>query len=152
MVAEKEGVGVYAVADGVGEHPRSEVAAGIIGHVFKEAVEQGRFHQKMGTRAVRRVIRNLIRGSIEVMDEVARQEKEFERISATFALAVLVNGRIYIAHIGDARVYLQLKDGALIQVTQDQFYSKKTKEGLLIPRQIAQGRSAPKGGRPWNRR
>lgn len=118
---------VFAVADGMGGHAAGEVAAkaaleplvAIDGREFdsEEDVETALVH------AVREANRHVV--------EMAQAQPELAGMGTTLTAALLRNGRLHLAHVGDSRAYL-LRDGeAITQLTTDH---------TLVERLVREGR------------
>jgi protein phosphatase len=52
------------------------------------------------------------------MREVASRQPRLERMGSTIALGVIAGRTLYLAHVGDSRVYL-IRRGEIIQLTKD---------------------------------
>jgi serine/threonine protein phosphatase PrpC len=118
-----------AVADGMGGHQKgrlaSEQAIEVVRHSLSDttdaptsklcvAIEQAA-HQTVGKIAI-----------------------EGETVGTTLTLLLIQDYRGYIAHVGDSRVY-RLRDGQLVQLTEDQVWDEKSEYGLQLRQAIGVG-------------
>src|SRR5262249_8705714 len=138
-----DGIGFYAVADGVGGHAKGEVAS-------NEAVEQMgmwvRRHvgevdaavQDGGDAALAGVRRMLESGGQQacyMLFGLAEQDPEKRGMSTTMSVLLCRGGKAFVAQVGDSRVY-RLRQGALTQMTEDHtLINYKLKHGLITPEQ-----------------
>lgn len=106
---------LFALADGLGGHPRGEVAAQLalqtIAALFQlEARPRLRDPQEFLRRSVFR--------AHEHIQRYAQENKLVDSPRTTVVVCVLQNGAAHWAHVGDSRLYF-LRNGALLTRTRD---------------------------------
>ena len=122
LVAD-DGLGLYAVADGVGGVAGGRVASALaietLARFFERGTPRGKLgldlpeggflvaRERMGL-AVRMAHRQISRKQVGTLG----------RMSTTLAAVAVQDGQALIAHVGDSRVY-RLRDGALELLTRD---------------------------------
>lgn len=63
----------------------------------------------------------------------ARQNMSKDGMSSTISMAVICNNKLYVANVGDSRVYL-IREGQTRQITVDHtFAEEKIRQGVLTP-------------------
>lgn len=116
--------GVFAVADGMGGHKAGEVASGLaIGAVRRMAAAR----RMPGIAAIKEAVD-------KAQTEIARhvqKHPECMDMGTTLSMMMRGSGFMYIAHIGDSRIY-RLREGIFEQITQDHsLVSELVRAGLI---------------------
>lgn len=116
---------VGMVADGVGGGNFGERAAQITVDVIRGALAQS-----METDLIPMMGKAIGAANRAVFAE-AQEEEGKKGMSSTLVLAVIHEGRLYVANVGDSRIYL-LRDGDLRQITVDHTWAnEKIRSGVL---------------------
>jgi len=106
---------VLVVADGMGGHPRGELAAEI-------AVERvlGHFADwaRQGDRDAESMLRSAFDAAHRAIHECARQERLWDFPRTTCTACVVLDETAAWCHVGDSRLYL-VRDGAVLATTRD---------------------------------
>ena len=103
--------GVFVVADGMGGHLAGEVASGMaIDAVRKMAAR----HKKPSIDQIKKTVL----GAHERIYQRAQGNAECAGMGTTLSMLCRGAGYIYIAHVGDSRIY-RLRGGRMEQLTQD---------------------------------
>ena len=103
--------GVFVVADGMGGHLAGEVASGMaIDAVRKMAAR----HKKPSIDQIKKAVL----GAHERIYQRAQGNAECAGMGTTLSMLCRGAGYIYIAHVGDSRIY-RLRGGRMEQLTQD---------------------------------
>jgi protein phosphatase len=128
------GLGVYAVADGMGGHAAGEVAAGLaIEALARSMRESGGAHAPTVEHAVDRLTAALNAGNRRICETVI-ERTEWRGMGTTMVVLLRLGDRALIANVGDSRAYL-FRDGALRQLTSDHSWvNEQVKLGLLDQR------------------
>ncbi|MHC4636973.1 MAG: Stp1/IreP family PP2C-type Ser/Thr phosphatase [Planctomycetota bacterium] len=112
-------VGLFLVCDGMGGHKGGELASKIVTEDLSVIIEN-RLHARK--KPCDRTIKSIIKKSIIEQNKHLQMESDSETgykdMGATLVLALLREGRAYIANLGDSRIYL-LRKGKLKQLTRD---------------------------------
>ena len=98
---------LYAVADGMGGHRGGEVAS----HLALETVES------LG-RAGAGTLADHVHEANRAVFERSQHDRRVTGMGTTLTAARIVDGAVYLAHVGDSRAYL-LRAGAFRQLTED---------------------------------
>lgn len=105
------------VCDGMGGHNGGNVASEMAVNIIRKHLAS-----KLSGELYEEVVKGAVLGSIRAAnDEIFRKSKESEELSGmgtTAVVAVEVNDRVYIAHVGDSRAYL-VNNGVSKQITVD---------------------------------
>ncbi len=104
---------LYIVADGMGGHRAGDFASRLSVEVFSTEVQEQKARTIIGTMeyAVHQANERLIRE--------AASNPDYEGMGTTLVAATVTEEKIYIANVGDSRLYLMDKNGHMRQITQD---------------------------------
>ncbi|HKQ61167.1 MAG TPA: Stp1/IreP family PP2C-type Ser/Thr phosphatase [Candidatus Polarisedimenticolaceae bacterium] len=125
------GLGVYAVADGMGGHAAGEVASRIaieaLGDELREDAEQ---QAPSPDQAAARLKLAFQEGNRRICESVVTRG-EWRGMGTTIVAMLELRGRMIIGHVGDSRAYL-LRDGRLRRLTSDHSWvNEQVRLGLL---------------------
>lgn len=108
--------GLFGVADGMGGYAGGQVASSIAIKVLAQEVPSQDqcvdSHSNYGEALL-----SALRKANKIILEQG-QEEEYLGMGTTVTTALIFEGRLWIAHIGDSRAYL-CREGQLVQLTQD---------------------------------
>ncbi|SES66188.1 protein phosphatase [Natronincola peptidivorans] len=113
----ENGVALYMVADGMGGHKSGEIASSIAidsikNHIIRYLTDE--FEEP----AIKGVIFEAFnRANQEIYDKSANNF-DCEGMGTTVTMALIIQGKLFIGHVGDSRAYL-LRNSELEQITQD---------------------------------
>ena len=116
-----EAAGLYAVADGLGDAPRSRLAADKALAAVREVFAGSWGSHTSGARPVEEACERMTLGVEYAHEQLyAPWWAPEERMRTTFAGVVVCGERLVIGHVGDSRVYLlRTSKGRLVQETED---------------------------------
>jgi PPM family protein phosphatase len=116
---------LFVVADGMGGHKggkvASELAVKTIGEVYFSD----------GNESVQESLVNAIQAANEVLFSASKKDPALSGMGTTCVTVVVKGSLIYVAHIGDSRVYRVTRD-SIFQVTEDHTaVSEMQRRGIL---------------------
>lgn len=107
---------IFIVADGMGGHKAGDIASNFSIKYFCEYIHNNHFEDE---------ILDLLIGGVKYSNEnvykMSLQDDNYTNMGTTFLAAVVKDGKIYIAHVGDSRLYI-IRGGEIFQVTTDHTY------------------------------
>ena len=110
---------VFLVSDGMGGHRGGALASGIIAEDLPVMIENALDTLRVGTtRAIMSLLKRAIAEQSRQLQLEGTSETGFRDMGATLVIALLRNGRCFVANIGDSRAY-RLRKGRLTQLTRD---------------------------------
>ena len=118
------GLGVFAVADGVGGYEGGEIASRLVvdtvAAFFRRVQGDREATWPYGLDRSRSFEENLLAVAVRLAgaEIIARKEGQLSSMASTVAALFVSGSRAVIAHVGDSRVY-RLRDGELQQLTRD---------------------------------
>jgi len=117
---------VFAVADGMGGHIAGDIAS-------QTAVETIERETGNGAALDPQRLAGIVQSANAAIWERAQGDPALRGMGTTCTLALLADGKIHLAHVGDSRAYL-FRDGELSQVTEDHtLVGRMVREGRLTP-------------------
>ncbi len=97
--------GIFVVADGMGGHLAGEVASRIAVEVVRSTLEQRR------NGISRRVLKEAVEAANLEIYRRSHQDRSLDHMGTTVVVAVVGNGHLLLAHVGDSRAYLLTEEG-----------------------------------------
>jgi len=113
-----EQAGVYIVADGMGGHEAGDVASRLSATSVGQSLVMALPDTPDTPGAMSAAMTNAIEKANYVVRQASAEAEQVRRMGATIAVAVVRLPNVYIAHAGDARIYLATEKG-LTQLTDD---------------------------------
>lgn len=121
-------VGLFVVADGMGGHAAGEVAAGIAVDAVGASIKNRRAYEAMEafvagptlqarTNVFSALVDAVKQAHQAVCDEASRNHR-LRRMGCTLDVVMLLGRQMFVAHVGDGRVYLA-RPTTMIQLTND---------------------------------
>lgn len=117
-----ENFGLYIVCDGLGGHRAGDVASHMAVNTIATELEvilpPMPVHHLSSADINHTVWTAVQRANLEIWYATESKEAPTVGMGTTLTMAVVLNDKVHIAHVGDSRLYL-LRDGTLEQLTQD---------------------------------
>jgi PPM family protein phosphatase len=124
--AESENCVIFAIADGVGGYEGGEIASAQAVEVTLSAFRES--PAEWGP--AKRLHRAVQRANIEIHNR-ALTVPELRRMATTLTAAVVIDGVLYAAHVGDCRIY-HIRRGRVRQITKDHtVVQERVRMGLI---------------------
>jgi serine/threonine protein phosphatase PrpC len=118
------------VADGIGGHRAGEVAAELAVDHITQAVAESDMHRP------KKVLERAIHEASEAIADHAASTPEKKGMGATCACVLVLGDKLYIATVGDSRIYL-LREGRIQQLTTDHTWVQEAIEKNLLTPELA---------------
>ena len=127
---------VFVVADGLGGHKNGEIASSLAVKRFQHEMEGA--HRKDGwfwpsnreltnfdveTGLIRSILHYAIMSAQRFLHQAILDDPNLQGMGTTLTAAIISNRILYVAHVGDSRVYL-LRRNRLTQLTDDHSYAR----------------------------
>ena len=117
------------VSDGIGGHQAGEIASEMVVETVSQAVAVSSANNPIQT-----LRESIMRASQEILVQ-AESDEERKGMGATCACALVIGDRLYIAYVGDSRIYL-LRNGAIHQISIDHTWVQEAIDaGVIEPDQ-----------------
>ncbi len=112
------GVAWAVVCDGMGGAAGGNVASStavrMISHTIDECYRNG-----MKPSSIYNMLESAIAGANAYLYDMAQKDESLSGMGTTCVTAIMVDGKLYVAHVGDSRAYLVSSNGTLRQLTRD---------------------------------
>lgn len=119
---------LYIVADGMGGHKAGDIASTNAVEYFCKFIAE---NTNGGVEDILDTIVDGTKFANKKVFEMAREKEEYNNMGTTFLAAVACENKLFIAHIGDCRLYIA-RNGKLNQVTTDHTYvMEMVKSGVI---------------------
>jgi serine/threonine protein phosphatase PrpC len=130
-------IGLFAVADGVGSLPHGEMASTQAVFLLEKAIKEVNLDENVtqpfgwesGVPLRMRALKYAVRSANSAIYDIAKNSSS--EMGTTLSAVWLDGNRMYIAHVGDSRIYL-VRNGRTIRLTEDHtILAEKMKLGIL---------------------
>ncbi len=112
-------IGLFIVSDGMGGHQGGALASGIIIEDLPVMIENVLDKLKSNRSvAIMSMLKKVIAEQNRQLHLEGTSERGFKDMGATLVVALLRNSRVFIANVGDSRIY-RLRNGRLAQLSHD---------------------------------
>jgi protein phosphatase len=143
----EEDIGLFIVADGVGGHAAGEIASEMAVTVVRDHIkmsmkgtEQATGDRKAQLSDATNSIATGIRYANRSIYAASQGHETMHRMGTTVAVALIVEDKMSIAHVGDSRIYL-VRGHALFPLTDDHsVVSEQLKQGLITKEEAEKSR------------
>ena len=122
---------VAIIADGVGGHQAGEVASSLAVEIISHNIAESDASQPLA------ILEEAFFQANQAIYSQATINPTNAGMSTTAACAWVIGDRLYIASVGDSRIYLQ-RDGRLIQLTTDHTWVQEAMESGILTQEQAQ--------------
>jgi PPM family protein phosphatase len=116
------------VSDGIGGHRAGEIASEMVVETISREIARSN-----GSNPVQTLRESIMRASQEILVQ-AESDPEKKGMGATCVCALIIDDRIYIASVGDSRVYLR-RNGKLQQLSIDHTWVQEAIDAGLLSRE-----------------
>ena len=111
---------LFIVADGMGGYNGGEIASDTAINAFLEYVKKQPERKKKKTEILDLLVEG-VSASNRVVYQKSRESEEFAEMGTTFIVATVQENKLFVAYVGDSRVYI-LRGDTLRQITTDHSY------------------------------
>ena len=126
--APADGERFCAVAAGMGGHNAGEVASAMAVQTFSE-------HMRGLERITAEALHGAVARANEAVYQQALENEGMSGMGTTFSALAEEDDTVYLAHVGDSRIYL-VRRGAIMQLTTDHtLVEEMVQKGMITPRE-----------------
>jgi PPM family protein phosphatase len=139
-------LGLYAVADGMGGHAAGEVASRIALETVQRVIREGYARvdayradpqSREAAQSVLKLLEEAAQGACQAVHDLGTADADKRGMGTTLSALLVADGQVFVAHVGDSRVYL-VRGDRVHQLTQDHTVQNELlKRGKLSPEAIA---------------
>ncbi|MCC5911974.1 MAG: Stp1/IreP family PP2C-type Ser/Thr phosphatase [Clostridiaceae bacterium] len=130
----EEEIKLYIVADGMGGHKSGEVASFIAIDVIKSHIIKY-LDDEREEIAVKGILFEAFNRANEAILNKSIEDSTCEGMGTTVTLVLIIEDKMYIAHVGDSRAYL-IRENEITQITEDHsLVAELVKNGSITERE-----------------
>ncbi|RQD77820.1 MAG: Stp1/IreP family PP2C-type Ser/Thr phosphatase [Candidatus Syntrophonatronum acetioxidans] len=134
IIDHDKGIGLFAVADGMGGHLGGDVASSLAVEMIRDFYQR---HQAELIESFPTGAKDLLRKMFIQINEKIWHESlirpDLKGMGTTLTVAFLIGEQLVIGHIGDSRAY-KIRTEGVWQLTEDHTYVQKlVKENKILP-------------------
>lgn len=127
---------LYIVADGMGGYNGGEVASKLATETAKDFIENNFNRCKNSKEELIELVKEAIEKANAKVYEKSCENEELKGMGTTIDVCLICNGRAYIGHIGDSRVY-RIRKEFMRRITKDHSYVQTLIEDGSITKEEA---------------
>ena len=124
------------LADGMGGYNGGEIASSLATNSAKEYIEENFDKIEHTEKEVMNLIKYAMEYANKAVLEKSKENEELEQMGTTLEICIIYNGKAYIGHIGDSRIY-RIRKNIMRRITTDHSYVEKLVKDGTITREEA---------------
>lgn len=124
------------LADGMGGYNGGEIASSLATNSAKEYIEENFDKIEHTEKEVMNLIKYAMEYANKAVLEKSKENEELEQMGTTLEICIIYNGKAYIGHIGDSRIY-RIRKNIIRRITTDHSYVEKLVKDGTITREEA---------------
>lgn len=121
---EKNGLNLYILADGMGGHKGGEIASKVAVTAVSKYITEKFNEISPDKQSILELIDDAIAFANSAIYEEAEFDEELQDMGTTLEVLIIFNGKIFIGHIGDSRIY-RIRKNSIKKITTDHSYVEK---------------------------
>ena len=127
------GAVLVIVCDGMGGAAGGNIASSVAGETITGAVNDC-YRRGMKPQSIFNMLISAVNRANVCLLDMAEEDVSLNGMGTTCVAAIVEDGEAYIAHVGDSRVYVVSKGGAIRQVTHDHSFVQELLDlGRITP-------------------
>ena len=119
------------LADGMGGYKGGEIASKLTVNAVQSFVTNNFIYTEKSTDGLLKLLNDAIEYANMIVYEKSQEDAELKDMGTTIDACLIYNGKLYIGHVGDSRVY-RIRKNVIRKITTDHSYVEKlVKEGTI---------------------
>ncbi len=117
-------VQLYILADGMGGYNGGEIASKLAVTCAKNYIQNNFKETSKDKESLIQLVASSVEYANMIVYEKAKEKPELEGMGTTLEICLIYNNKVYIAHVGDSRIY-RIRKEFIRKLTQDHSYVQK---------------------------
>lgn len=131
LILEEENYKLLVLADGMGGYKGGEIASSLAVNAIQNYIKNNFEATEKTTDSILKLINDAIEYANMIVYEKSQEVEELKDMGTTLDTCIVFNGKLYIGHVGDSRVY-RIRKNIIRKITTDHSYVEKlVKEGTI---------------------
>ena len=131
LVLEEENYKLCILADGMGGYKGGEIASSLAVNAVQNYIKNNFENTPKATENILKLINDAVEYANMIVYEKSREDEELKDMGTTLDTCIIYNGKLYIGHVGDSRIY-RIRKNIIRKLTTDHSYVEKlVKEGTI---------------------
>jgi len=127
---------LYIVADGMGGHNAGEIASSMAVDLVAAHIKQNCGMLEDG-KGAQELIRSAVQKANRIVFEASISQSSYSGMGTTLSMALIIDRILYVAHVGDSRIYLVRKSN-IKKLTEDHsLVAELLKTGSIKPEEAS---------------
>ncbi len=132
---EDDSLKLYILADGMGGYNGGEIASRLAVESAKNYIKSYFSSIQLDKDSILQFLKETVDFTNKTVYQRAREEKDLEEMGTTLEICLIHSNRVYIAHVGDSRIY-RIRKKFMRKLTTDHSYVEKlVKDGTITKEQ-----------------
>lgn len=132
---EDESPKLYILADGMGGYNGGEIASKLAVESAKNYIKNYFSSIQLDQNSILQFLKEVVEYTNKTVYQRAREEKELEEMGTTLEICLIYLNKVFIAHVGDSRIY-RIRKNFMRKLTTDHSYVEKlVKDGSITREQ-----------------
>ena len=133
--SENDSVKLYILADGMGGYNGGEIASNLAVESVKSYVKNYFASIQLDRESILKFLKEAMEYANKVVYQKSREDESLADMGTTLEICLVLGNKVYIAHIGDSRVY-RIRKNFIRKLTTDHSYVEKlVKDGTITREQ-----------------
>lgn len=129
-------INLYIIADGMGGYNAGEVASKMATEASKEYIFKNFEKYKQSKESIINLLQKTVEYANEVVYKKSNSQKDLSGMGTTLDICLIYNSNMYVAHVGDSRVY-RIRKNFMRKITKDHSYVQTLIEDGTITKEEA---------------
>ena len=127
----EDSIKLYILADGMGGYNGGEVASKLAVDSVKNYIKNYFSSIQLDKESILRFLKEAVEFANKTVYDMSKKEKELSEMGTTLEVCLIFGNKVFIAHVGDSRVY-RIRKNFIRKLTTDHSYVEKlVKDGTI---------------------
>lgn len=135
VASQTDSIQLYILADGMGGYNGGEIASKLAVESVKNYVKDYFASIQLDRESILQFLKEAMEYANKVVYQKSREDESLEEMGTTLEICLVYGNKVFIAHIGDSRVY-RIRKNFIRRLTTDHSYVEKlVKDGTITREQ-----------------